>query len=32
MKILLNNAYEAYKIINELTEGNNESFRVKVEK
>jgi hypothetical protein len=28
----LNNAYEAYKIINELTEGNNESFRVKVEK
>ena len=28
----LNNVYEAYKIINELTEGNNESFRVKVEK
>ena len=27
----LNNAYEAYKIINELTEGNNESFRVKIE-
>lgn len=28
----LNNAYEAYKIINELTEGNNESLRVKIEK
>jgi len=28
----LNNAYEAYKLINELSEGNNESFRVKVEK
>lgn len=28
----LNNAYEAYKIINELTEGNNENFRVKIEK
>ena len=28
----LNNAYEAYKMINELTDGNNESLRVKVEK
>ncbi len=28
----LNNAYEAYKIVNELTEGNNENFRVKLEK
>jgi hypothetical protein len=27
----INNAYEAYKVINKLTEGNNESFRVKVE-
>lgn len=28
----LNNAYEAYRIINELAEGHNESFRVKIEK
>ena len=28
----LNDAYEAYKIINELSDGNNESFRVKIEK
>lgn len=28
----LNNAYEAYKMINELTDGNSESLRVKVEK
>lgn len=28
----LNNVYEAYRIINELTEGNNESLRVKMEK
>lgn len=28
----LNNVYEAYKLINELTDGNNESFRIKVEK
>ena len=28
----LNNVYEAYKMINELTEGNNESFKVKLEK
>ena len=28
----LYNAYEAYKVLNELTEGNNESLRVKIEK
>ena len=28
----LNNAYEAYKLINELTDGNNENLRVKIEK
>ena len=28
----LNDAYKAYKTLNELTEGNNEVFRVKVEK
>lgn len=28
----LNNAYEAYKILNDLTEGNNENLRVKIEK
>lgn len=28
----LNNAYDAYKVINELTEGNNENLRIKVEK
>lgn len=28
----LNSAYEAYKIINELTDGNNESLRIKIEK
>lgn len=28
----LNNVYDAYKLLNELTEGNNENFRVKVEK
>lgn len=28
----LNHAYEAYKVIHELTEGYNESFRIKIEK
>ena len=27
----LNNAYEAYKLLNNLTEGNNENIRIKVE-
>lgn len=28
----LNNAYEAYKILSDLTDGNNENLRVKIEK
>lgn len=28
----LNNVYEAYKIVNELIEGNNENLRIKIEK